>query len=268
MVNISLVGCGVIGSRLAIEIQQQFSKKTRLVGIYDADEKAARRLQKRLRPSVPVLPPSSLISRTDLLIEAASAKAVGELLPQVIRKRKAMMILSSGGLLAHPSLMSKALKAGVPLYLPSGAIAGLDGIKAGRIGKLRSVTLTTRKPPRTLMGAPGAEKRRLNLKSLRKPVILFEGTARQAVAAFPQNINVAATLSLAGIGPFRTRVRIIADPAVRTNTHEVVAIGTFGKLVVRTENKPFPENPKTSLLAVLSAIAALQQILEPFRIGT
>ena len=206
--------------------------------------------------------------RCDLLIEAASGKAAADLLPLLARHRRPALILSTGGLLSRPERLRSLLKKGIPLYLPSGALAGLDGIKAAATGRLRSVTLTTRKPPKSLAGAPGILRRKIRLEKLRKPTVVFQGSARQAAKEFPQNINVAATLALAGIGPTRTRVKIIADPRVRTNIHEVEAAGDFGRLTARTENRPSPANPKTSLLAVRSAAATLKQILNPLKVGT
>lgn len=239
-----------------------------MIGVHDARPSEARRLSKSLRPCVPVLPLQTLVRRCDLMVEAASGKAAADLLPILARHRRPALILSTGGLLSRPGDLRALARKGIPLYLPSGALAGLDGIKAAAAGRLRSVTLTTRKPPRALAGAPGIARRKIRLEKLRKPTIVFQGSARQAAREFPQNINVAATLALAGIGPARTRVKIIADPLIRTNIHEVEAVGDFGRLTARTENLPSPANPKTSLLAVRSAAATLRQILEPLKVGT
>lgn len=268
MITIGLVGCGTIGSRLAIEIQRHFPGTARLIGLYDRNRSAAQRLQKKLRIPVPILSPKQLIQRCQLLIEAASPQAVEELLPGVIAHRKGMLLMSTGGLLRHPDLLQKVIARKIPLYLPSGAIAGLDGIKAAAVGRLKSVTLTTRKHPKSLAGAPGIAQRKIRLDSLRTPQTVFKGPAAKACSAFPQNINVGATLALAGMGAAKTAVRIVADPAVHANIHEIKAVGEFGTLFVRTENRPALENPKTSQLAVFSAIAALRQILQPLRIGT
>ncbi|MBI3615989.1 MAG: DUF108 domain-containing protein [Candidatus Omnitrophica bacterium] len=257
MITIGLVGCGTIGSRLAEEIQTRFRGAARLIGIYDHRPEAAAVLSRRFRPSLLILPPEKLISRCQLLIEAASIQAVRQLLPLVIRRRRSVLIMSTGALLQHPELLRRAIALSIPVYCPSGAVCGLDGIKAGSLGTLRSVTLTTRKPPRAL-----------GLSNLRSPRLLFQGPASKAVSAFPQNINVAATLALAGVGPKRTRVRLFADPTIRENIHEVEVVGSFGRLTTRTENRPSKENPKTSELAVLSAVATLKQILQPMKVGT
>lgn len=197
-----------------------------------------------------------LLSRSQLVVEAASVSAVKEILPEVIRRRKPVLFMSTGGLLQNPKALKRAIARGVPIHLPSGALVGLDGIKAAAVGRLRSVTLTTRKPPRAF-----------SLK-IRSPRVLFSGSAADAIALFPQNINVAATLALAGVGAKRTRVKVVADPTIRRNLHEVEAIGDFGRIRACTENRPARENPKTSRLAVHSAIASLRQILQPLKVGT
>ena len=266
--KIGLVGCGNIGTQLARQIQKEFKGRARLIGVHDARPAEARRLSRSLHPSVPVLSLETLVRRCDLLIEAASGKAAADLLPVLIRRRRAALILSTGGLLSRPQGLRALTRKGIPLYLPSGALAGLDAVKAAAAGRLRSVTLTTRKPPRSLAGAPGIVRRKIHLEKLRKPMVVFQGSALRAAKEFPQNINVAATLALAGLGAARTRVKIIADPGIRTNIHEVEAVGDFGKLTTRTENLPSPKNPKSSLLAVRSAAATLRQILNPLKVGT
>ena len=249
-----------MGSRLAVEIQRQFKGQARLIGIYDKNQATASKLSGSFRPSVPILSVRTLFQRCQLIIEAASPSAVAELLPLAVAQRKSMVIMSSGGLIQNCRLFRKALAKRIPIYVPSGAVVGIDGIKAGFMGKLRSVTLTTRKPPRALQS--------IRLETLRRPKIIFQGSALDAIKAFPQNINVAATLSLAGIGSAKTFVRLIADPSVRTNTHEIKAVGDFGTIYTRAENVPSPDNPRTSHLAVLSAIACLKQIFQPVRVGT
>ena len=239
-----------------------------MIGVHDAQPSEARRLSRSLRPPVPVLPLETLARRSDLLIEAASGQAAAGLLPVLIRRRRAALILSTGGLLSRPDRLRTLARKGIPLYLPSGALAGLDAVKAAASGRLRSVTLTTRKPPRSLAGAPGILRRKIRLEKLRKPTVVFRGSALRAAKEFPQNINVAATLALAGLGAVRTRVKIIADPGLRINIHEVEAVGDFGRLTTRTENLPSPKNPKSSLLAVRSAAATLKQILNPLKVGT
>ena len=152
--------------------------------------------------------------------------------------------------------------------VPTGAIAGLDAIRAARIGGLDEVQLRTTKPPRALAGAPGLRGLGVDLDHLAGPVVVFDGTAADAVIAFPANLNVVAALSLAGIGPDRTRVVLVADPAGTSNIHEITARGAFGELSIRLDNRPTPGNPKTSHLASLSAIALLRGLSEAVRVGS
>ena len=229
-----------------------------MIGVYDLDPRKARSLADSLSPNVPVLPLQRLILRSHLLVEAASPKAVAELLPKALARKRPVLVMSAGGLLDQTALLRKFRRQSIPLYVPSGALVGMDGIKAAAIGRLQRVTLTTRKPPRSFTGA----------EHLRRPTVLYQGNASTAVRRFPQNINVAATLALAGIGPARTRVRIIADPRARGNIHEVEAVGSFGRMVLKTENRPSLENPKTSALAIQSAVAVLERILGSFQVGT
>jgi aspartate dehydrogenase len=154
------------------------------------------------------------------------------------------------------------------VYIPSGAIVGLDGLKSASIGEIHSATITTRKPPRGLAGAPFVIRNNIDLDRINVPTVLFEGPASEAVKAFPANVNVAATLSVAGIGFKKTEVRVIADPTITRNIHEITVVGSFGEFTTKVENVPSPSNPKSSYLAQLSAIATLKKISSPFQVGT
>lgn len=269
MKKIGIVGCGAIGSFLALTIERDFKNQAKLVGLSDIDDERSRLLASRLRKKIPILSLEGLIDRADLVIECTSPQAIPELVKRVIRKSKEIMVMSVGGLIGHTDLFALARKKQGRIILPSGAICGLDGLKAANVGKIRKVTLTSRKPPKGLKDAPYVTENRIDLDSITQERVLFEGTAEQAVSGFPKNINVSAVLSMAGVGPKNTTVKIIAVPGLAVNVHEIEIEGDFGKLVTRTENVPFPENPKTSFLAALSAVATLKQLLdEAIKIGT
>ena len=154
------------------------------------------------------------------------------------------------------------------IYLPSGAIAGLDGIKSVK-NELNSISITTTKHPRSLKGARFFETSKINIDSISSRTIIFEGTAKEAVSLFPANINVAALLSLSGIGSEKTKVIMVADPNTDKNTHHIEAEGKFGKMTFTVENFPDSNNPKTSRLAILSAIETLRKYCsDEIRIGT
>lgn len=260
--RIGIAGCGAIGSSLAKVIVSELSDKAVLSGLYDMDSKKSTDLAVTLgNRKLAFLTLIPLIKKADLLIEATHPDAVSDIAQNALSRSKDIMLMSVGGLLNHyTKLKSLAQDKKAKIYIPSGAICGIDALKAAALGKIRKITLTTRKHPRALSIS--------SLNNIKEDTVVFEGDAESAIKAFPQNINVAATLSLAGIGARNTMVRILACPNIDRNIHEVEIDSDSGKILTRTENIPHPENPKTSYLAVLSAIATLKQILEPVKIGT
>ena len=212
-----------------------------------------------------------LIHSVDLVVESASQSAVSFIVPQALEAGCDVMILSVGALAdkeLREKLFELARKNNCKLYFPSGAVVGIDGLNSASSAGISSVTLTTRKPPSGLAGAPHIAALGIDLGKIEKETLLFEGPASEAVKAFPANVNVAATISLAGIGFEKTVVRVIADPSLSRNVHEIAVEGEFGKFTTRVENLPSPENPKTSYLAALSAISTLKKVLNPVQIGT
>lgn len=271
LLKIGIVGCGAIGSSLAKTIAKDFSKKARLCALYDIDgEKSIRLSQSVSGKNILATPDlSKLIDRSDLVIEASCANNSWEITRKVLSGRRDIMVMSVGGLLTHAGQLFKlAAKYNSKVYIPSGAICGIDALKAAGSNKVNSVILTTKKPPKAFLNVAYVVKKKIQLNKLKKDTVIFEGSAYAAIKAFPQNINVAATLSMAGIGAAHTRVKIIASPGLTRNIHEIQIDSAAGRIFSRTENVIHPDNPKTSFLAVLSAVATLKQILAPVRIGT
>jgi len=176
-------------------------------------------------------------------------------------------VLSCGGLLGREDWVALAERHGACIRVPSGAIAGLDGVKGGAIGEVTPVTMETRKPPQGLAGAPWIVERRIDLGAIREETLIFEGPATEACRAFPANVNVLAALSLAGIGPARTRTKIYAVPGLTRNMHRIRVEGEFGALRIEVENVP-SENPRTGRLSYLSTIALLHDLGASLRVGT
>lgn len=270
LLKIGIVGCGAIGSSLAGAILTDFADRAELAGLYDIEiEKAYNLASKLNNPKLAALNLGDLINKASLLIEATKADCVFEIAKKVISASCDILIMSVGGIAQHyKELAALAQEKGAKIFIPSGAICGLDGLKASACGKINKVTLTTRKPPKAFLGIPYLLKKKIRLDNLSEETVIFEGSAYSAIKFFPQNINVAATLSIAGIGLEETLVRIVASPNISKNIHEVEIESDAGKIITRTENVIHPDNPKTSFLAVLSAIATLKQILEPVKIGT
>ncbi len=266
--KVGIVGCGVIGTELAKAIEDKLSQGAEVVALCDVDEAKASKVSESLKAKPQVLSIEDLVDTSDLIIEAASKEISAEVAHKALFEGKGVMIMSVGGLIGHQDLFDLANQKGVHIHIPSGALCGLDGVKSASIGKIRSCTLTTYKPPEGFRGAPYVIKHKIDLDAIKEETVLFEGSATEAVEGFPKNINVAASLSLAGIGPELTKVRIVTSPNFERNSHEVTVEGEFGSLTARTDNVPSPQNPRTSFLAVLSAIATLKGILESVRIGT
>lgn len=270
LLKIGIAGCGAIGSSLAKAVGVDFSGKAELVSLYDTDiEKAYKLANKFHNQKLAVLNLDELINRVDLVIEATKTAAAFDIAQKTILAGRDIMIMSTGGIIRHyKELEVLAKDKQVSIFIPSGAICGIDGLKALSLGKINKVTLTTKKPPQAFLGNPYVLKKKILLNNINEDTLLFEGDAYSAIKYFPQNINVAATLSLAGIGAESTVVRIVASPTITQNIHELEIESDAGKIVTRVENVVHPDNPKTSYLAVLSAIATLKQILEPMKIGT
>lgn len=253
--KLGVIGCGAIGNDVAQaadampEIEQIF--------LFDIQKEKAEQLAGKLRKAV-VQPVVDFLASVDIVMEAASQQAVKEYAECVLKAGKDLIILSIGSLLDdnfRNSLMVIATEKKCKIYLPSGAVCGIDGIKAAQVVGIDQVTLVTTKSPRSL--GMVTDKRKT----------LFDGFAKEAVQRFPKNINVAACLSLAGTGFKDTRVKIVTDPVTAHNSHRILAHGKFGRLRAEVENLPNPNNPQSSYMASLSAIACLRKIIEPLQIA-
>lgn len=266
--RIGIIGLGAIGSCLARIIKKEFSREAQVAFLCDLKEERACKAQKADAPRAKIVDYQVLIQRSDLILEAASQEIAQVVAVESLRQNKQVLILSVGGLLNWNGLSRTIKKTEGRLWIPSGALAGIDGILSANEGKIRRVTLTTLKPPRGLEGAPFLEKNKIRLSRIKKETVIFKGTAAEAIRAFPKNVNVAATLSLAGIGPHKTQVRIVTSPAFHQNQHEVEVEGDFGTIRTQVKNFPSKTNPRTSELAILSTVATLKKIFSRVRIGT
>jgi len=256
---IGLIGCGNVGSLVAKAVREGKIRAS-IGALFDSKVDRSKLLAHRLGD--PSLAKESfdefMKSEVQLVVEAASVDAVKQYSERVLRSGKDLMVLSVGALLddgLRARLVSLASEHGCKIIVPSGAIGGLDVLKAGSLGGIESITLTTAKNPASL-GMEETSERRL----------VFEGSVERAVELYPRNINVAAALAIAsGVRP---HVRIFVDPKIRTNVHEVEVKGAFGEAKFFISNLPSPDNPRTSYLAALSVMRAIQGIEESIVIGT
>lgn len=270
MIKIGVIGCGFIGSQICKAVDSGVVE-AELFGIFDFSSEKTDGILKELKFASPLkCTPEELIDACDLIVECASQEAVLKYALPAVQKGKDLMILSVGAFQNsdfRSSLQKEAVKHHSKIYIPSGAIAGTDGLKSAAAAHLSSVSVTTRKPLSGLAGSPYLTENNIDLDQIKEPTLIFEGQAAEAVLAFPKNVNVCATVSLCGIGFDETVVRIIADPTISENIHELEVHGDFGHMKMTIENKPSPQNPKTSYLAALSAVSALKKITDPIQIG-
>jgi aspartate dehydrogenase len=265
MKSVGIVGCGAI-CRALLQAAENGKLQVRIAGVTSRTEEKGRAFLSAFARPPAYLSLAELIAASDLIVEAAGGNVVPELAKKVFAAGKDLMVISVGALLSHPEVIEKSREMGCRLYLPSGAIAGLDGIKSAAVGEIAHVTHTTRKPPQGLEGAPYLVDRGISLVGLQEEKEVFAGSVRDACRGFPANVNVMAAVSLAGIGPDQTRARILAVPGLTRNCHDIDVEGEFGRLHVHIENIP-SENPKTGKLTALSIIRAVQDAVDPVRIG-
>jgi aspartate dehydrogenase len=275
---IGIIGCGTIGTELAIAMDNGRVKNVSVIVLFDKVKDAAESLRVKLQNHNPStyynfeeFVSSSSFNNTDIIIEAASQDALQRQGKTILQNGKSLMIMSVGAL-ADSQFLSELVDTAAEnlahIYIPTGAIAGIDAIRSVRT-LLDSVILTTTKGPRALADAPFFDDAGINVNKIINRTLIYEGTANDAVKKFPANINVAAVLSLAGVGIEKTIVKIIIDPSAITNRHEIVATGKFGEIKISVDNIPSMTNPKTSFLAILSAIECLSSICNGVvRIGT
>jgi aspartate dehydrogenase len=250
---VGILGCGAIADLLINKVKD--NKDIEIKYFYDRDIEKAEKLAKISNGFV-VLNFHEMIDKVDLVLESASQSSVKEFILDVIKEGKDVIIMSVGALLDKKlwnEMKNISKKNGAKIHIPSGAIAGLDAIKSASVGEIKKVILTTRKSPESLE------------KNINEEKILFDGKASEAVKKFPTNINIAATLSIAS--NLDIDVKIIVDPNINKNIHQVYVEGTFGKFICETVNIPCETNNKTSMLAAYSAIHLLNALNESFSIG-
>jgi aspartate dehydrogenase len=266
-IRVALAGLGAIGTEVARRLQDHAVAGVALVAVAARDTKKARAALDSMSSAVPVMKLAELAAVADLVIECAPAALMDEIARPVLTAGKKLMVLSVGALLTRPELIELASEHGGQILVPSGALLGLDAVCAAAEGQIHSVHMTTRKPIKGLAGAPYLVENGIDIEGLREPLRVFSGTAREAAKGFPANLNVAVALSLAGIGPDRTRLDIWADPTVTRNTHRIVVHSDCASFDMTIENIP-SENPKTGRITALSVVATLRKLNSALRVGT
>jgi len=265
--QIAIGGFGAIGKVVARRLEEGINGLA-LAAVSARDVARAEAAMTGFARPAPVVPLARLWEHADVVVECAPAAVLRELAEPALGHGRIVMVLSCGALLDNFDLVDLARRSGGRILVPTGALLGLDAVTAAAEGGIVSVNMITRKPPQGLLGAPYLVAHDINITGLTEPRCVFSGTAREAARGFPANVNVAAALALAGIGPDRTMVEIWADPGVTRNIHRIEVEAAAARLSMQVENVPSDDNPRTGRLTPLSVIAALKKLASPLAIGT
>ncbi len=264
--TVSIAGLGAIGLPLARALDTGV-EGLRLIAVASRDMGSARRRVAGLR-NPPRVTDVRALAEADIVVEAAPAAAFEAIATPAIEAGRIFVPASVGALLRHMDLVARAKETGARIVVPTGALLGLDAVRAAAEGRVESVTIESRKPPAGLAGAPYLVQHGIEVAGLTEARCVFKGNAFDAAAGFPANVNVAAALALAGIGPERTQVEIWADPAITRNTHTIRVEAEAARLTMTIESVPSPENPRTGLLTPLSMLACLRGLVSTLKVGT
>jgi aspartate dehydrogenase len=264
--KVGLAGLGAVGLEVARRIEAGIPGLA-LVAVAVRDAGKARRSLSRIGSGIALVPVEALADICDVVVEGLPPTQFRAAASPVIERGKVLMPLSVGQLLENWDLVARAKETGARILVPTGALIGLDAVRAAAEGTIHSVTMITRKPPNGLEGAPYLVERGISLKGINTARKVFDGTAREGACGFPANVNVAAALSLAGIGPDRTRLEIWADPALDRNTHRIEVDADTARFSMAIENVP-SDNPRTGRIVALSTVAALRGLVAELKVGT
>ncbi|MBI3706691.1 MAG: aspartate dehydrogenase [Proteobacteria bacterium] len=265
--GIGIAGLGAIGLPLARRLDDGVpGLALRAVSGRDPAKTAAAIAELKCRPRL--VPAVELAQHVDIVVDCAPTAAFREIAEATIAAGRTLVTVNAAALLDHFDLTERVKATGGRIIVPTGALLGLDAVAAAAEGRIERVTMVTRKPPAGLKGAPYLVERGITLDDVREPLKVFDGNARDAARGFPANVNVAAALSMAGIGPLKTQIQIWADPTVTRNTHRIEVEADSARFAMTIEGVPSPENPRTGKLTPLSVLATLRRLVAPFRVGT
>jgi aspartate dehydrogenase len=267
MLTVAIGGLGAIGLTLARALDAGV-EGLRLVAVSARDRQKAAANLARFKAPPAIVGLSGLAAEAEIVVEAAPAAVFEQIVGPAVARGRIAVVSSVGALLPRMHLVEQAKAAGGRIIVPTGALLGLDAVRAAAEGAVESVTLVTRKPPRGLAGAPYLEEHGIDVLAVIAPTRIFAGSAREGAKGFPANVNVAAALALAGIGPDRTRLEIWADPTVTRNTHTVTVEADTVRLTMTIENVPSAENPRTGRITPLSLLACLRGLVSTLKVGS
>jgi aspartate dehydrogenase len=266
-VKVGIAGLGTIGLVVARAIDRGI-EDMELVGVTVRNADRARSRMSEFNHPAPVMDAQALADVADIVVECVPKAAFREIAEPALRAGRLFITVSGAGILANPDIVQLAKEHNARIILATGALLGLDAVRAAAEGVIHEVRMVTRKPPNSLKGAPHLIANNISVDGLNEPKEVFEGTARQGAEGFPANVNVAAALGLAGIGADETKLEIWADPALTRNTHNIQVDADSARFEMTIENVQSEENPGTGKITALSVIACLRGQVAPLRVGS
>ena len=266
--RVAVAGLGAIGFEVARALDGGAVAGLALAAVAARDLARARERCADFRAPPAVAPAKDLPDHADVVVECAPAAAFESIARPALEAGRTLVCASVGALLDHPDLVDLAAGRGGRILVPSGALLGLDAVQAAARGEVAEVRMVTRKPPAGLDGVPWLLEQGIDVHAFREPARVFDGTAREGARRFPANVNVAAALGLAGVGPDRTRLEIWVDPTVTRNTHEISVEADAARFALRIEGVPTEANPRTGRLVAPSVLATLAKLTSPLVVGT
>lgn len=266
--KVGVAGLGTIGLHVAHSLDAGDIPGLRLVAVCSGSKAKAERTVAPFRNPPPVMSAGDLVNTCDIVVECVPKAAFREIAMPALAQGCTLITVSGAAILANPDIVDSARKNGARIILATGALLGLDAIRAAAEGTIHTVSMVTRKPPRSLAGAPFLEDNGIDVTSFTDATRVFEGSAAQGAIGFPSNVNVAAAVGLAGIGADRTSLEIWCDPALERNTHTIEVDADSASFSMTIENVPSESNPGTGKITALSVIAALRSETTSLRVGT
>jgi aspartate dehydrogenase len=267
-VKVGIAGLGAIGKVVARALDEDRIEGLELVGVTVRDSAKAALSLESFRHRVPVLTAQELADAAEIVVECVPKAAFRDIAEPALEAGRILVTVSGAGILANPDIVALAGAHGGRIILATGALLGLDAVRAAAEGNVREIRMVTRKPPNALVGAPHLVRNKIGIEGLNQPKKVFEGTARQGAEGFPANVNVAAALGLAGIGADETRLEIWADPSLTRNTHTIKVDADSARFEMTIENVQSEENPGTGKITALSVIACLRGLVSPLKVGS
>jgi aspartate dehydrogenase len=265
--RVGLAGLGAVGLEVARRLIDGAVPGLTLAAVAVRDADKARRNLPQIGDMIALRTPTALAEDCDVVVECLPPALFREVAIAAIDRGRIFMPLSVAQLLDNWDLIERAKQKHARILPPTGALLGLDAVRAVAEGEIHSIKMITRKPPGGLEGAPYLVENKISVANLKAPLKVFDGTAREGARGFPTNVNVAAALSLAGIGPDRTKLEIWADPALTRNTHRIEVDSDVARFTMSIEGVP-SENPRTGRIVPLSTIAALRALVSEFKVGS